>query len=107
MELKIRNTSSRILLERADNGVILYDLGEGDTVISKMLYEVYYRDGVIDFDNMAALLVDIIENLKIPISEPETNRAMEIYVVKIDPEKPAMGEEDFEDDDDDDNDDND
>lgn len=102
MELNIKNTSSRILLERADNGVILYDLGEGDTVISKMLYEVYFRDGVVDFDNMAALLVDIIENLKIPIAEPETNRAMEIYITKIDPDKPALGDEEFEDDDEDD-----
>jgi hypothetical protein len=105
MELTVKNTSSRILLERADNGVILYDLGEGNNVISKMVYEIYYRDGVIDFDNMAALLVDIIENLKIPVVEPETNRAMEFYVVKIDPDKPALGDDEFEDEDDDDDDD--
>ena len=97
MEFTIKNNSSRILLERTDNGVILYDLGEDDTVISKMVYGIYHRNGIIDFESMGAFLSDILENLKFPAEEPETNRAIEFFVVKIDDTKPTLGEENLDD----------
>jgi hypothetical protein len=104
MEVTIKNTSSRILLERADNGVILYDISEDNSVSSKVLYEVYYKDGIIDFYNIG-VLIEIMESLKVPIAEEETNRRMLITITKIDPNKPMIDidglDEDDEDDDDD------
>lgn len=102
MEFTIKNTSSRILLERSDNGIILYDLGDDNDVISKIVYEIYYKDGIIDFDNMTVFIEDLMENLKIPILEPETNRVLQVYIEKIDPDKPSLLDEEGSDDDEDD-----
>jgi len=100
MELTIKNKSSRVLLERSDNGIILYDLGDDNNVISKLVYEIYYKDGVLDFDNMAIFVEDLMENLKIPTTELETNRTIQIYVEKIDPSKPSILDEENEDEED-------
>jgi hypothetical protein len=98
MEVTIKNPSSRLMLERADNGVILYDVGEDNTVSSRVVYEVYFKDGILDFQNMAIMMLEIMESLKIPVAEPETNRTIMISIDKIDPDKPIdMGEEDEED----------
>jgi hypothetical protein len=102
MEVTIKNISSRILLERADNGVILYDISEDNSVSSKVLYEVYYKDGIIDFHNIGVLMVEIMESLKIPVAEEETNRRMLITITKIDPDKPMIDVDGLDDDDDDD-----
>jgi hypothetical protein len=90
MELTIKNKSPRLLLERSDNGIILYDLGDDNIVISKIVYEIYYKDGIIDFENMTGFIVDLMENLKIPIIEVETNRTLQFYIEKIDPDKPSL-----------------
>ena len=102
MEVTIKNSSSRLILERADNGVILYDVGEDNSVSSKVLYELYYKDGILDFQNMAIMFLEIMESLKIPAIEEETNRALAISIVKIDPDKPILGEDGEEDEDEDD-----
>lgn len=99
MELNIKNTSSRVLLEKTDNGVILYDISEDNTVASKMVYEIYFKDGISNFHSIANMISDIMETMRIPISETSTNRKMEIVVVKIDPQKPALGEENDDEDD--------
>ena len=96
MELTINNQSSRILLERVDNGVILYDIGDDNTVISKIVYEIYFKDGIIDFENMGIFLIDILETLKIPLFETETNTILTFGITKIDPSIPD--EEDDSDD---------
>ena len=93
MEVTIKNTSSRILLERADNGVILYDINEDNTVLSKVVYEIYFKDGILDFHNAGVLMMEIMESLKIPTHEEETNRCMVISLAKIDPNKPSLEEE--------------
>jgi len=100
MEFTIKNTSSRLLLERSDNGIILYDLGDDNNVISKIVYEIYYKDGVLDFDNMAIFIEDLMENLKIPTAELETNRTIQFYVEKIDLNKPSLLDEEDDDEDD-------
>jgi hypothetical protein len=92
MELTIKNPSSRVLLEKFDNGVVLYEIGEDNAVISKFVYQTYYKDGMMDFDSVGNLLLDIVEMMKIPMEEPETNRRVVIGVAKIDPEKPVPGE---------------
>lgn len=99
MEVTIKNNSSRILLERADNGVILYDISEDNTVLSKVVYEVYFKDGILDFHNIGILMMEIMESLKIPTSEDETNRRIAISLAKIDPEKPSLGEDEEDEDD--------
>jgi hypothetical protein len=99
MEVTIKNTSSRILLERADNGVILYDINEDNIVSSKVVYEIYFKDGILDFHNAGILMMEIMESLKIPTLEEETNRCMVISLAKIDPDKPSLGEDEDEDDD--------
>jgi len=101
MEVTIKNSSSRLILERADNGVILYDVGEDNSVSSKVVYELYFKDGILDFQNMAMMFLEIMESLKIPAIEEETNRALAISVVKIDPDKPSLDDEDDEDEEDD------
>jgi adenine C2-methylase RlmN of 23S rRNA A2503 and tRNA A37 len=100
MEFTIKSISSRLLLERSDNGIILYDLGDDNVVISKIVYEIYYKDGVIDFDNMTDFIKDLMENLKIPIIESETNRALQVCIEKIDPDKPSLLDEEGSDEDD-------
>jgi hypothetical protein len=104
MEVNIKNPSSRLILEKADNGVILYDVGEDNVVSSKVLYETYFKDGIIDFESIATLMIEVMESLKIPTVEEETNRFLAISVMKIDPEKPALGDDDFEDGEEDDDD---
>jgi hypothetical protein len=101
MEVTIKNSSSRLILERADNGVILYDVGEDNSVSSKVVYELYFKDGILDFQNMAMMFLEIMESLKIPAIEEETNRALAISVVKIDPDKPSLDDEEDEDEEDD------
>lgn len=93
MEVTIKNTSSRILLERADNGVILYDINEDNTVLSKVVYEIYFKDGILDFHTAGVLMMEIMESLKIPTHEEETNSRMVISLAKIDPDKPSLGED--------------
>ena len=92
MEVTIKNASSRILLEKVDNGVILYDIGEDNTVISKIVYEIYFKDGIIDFENMGIFLEEILETLKLPIFEVETNTVLQFGVTKLDPTKPGPEE---------------
>jgi hypothetical protein len=49
---------------------------------------------------MAIMMLEIMESLKIPVAEPETNRTIMISIAKIDPDKPIdMGEEEDEEDD--------
>jgi stress response protein SCP2 len=93
MELKITNPSSRVLLERSDNGLIVYEIGEENIVTSKIVYEMYFKDGILDFESIANFVADTMEILKVPLEEVETNRKMIVAVAKIDPEKPALGEE--------------
>lgn len=102
MELKIKNNTSRIVLEKADNGIILYDVGDDGVVNSKVVYEIYYKDGIIDFENMVIFILETLESLKIPFIEPETNRMLALGINKIDPDKPSLEDEEFDDDDDDD-----
>lgn len=81
MQVLIKDKTQRLLLEKVDNGVILYDVGEDDTVSSKLLYEVYQRDGAVNFDTIIAMLSDIIAHLQVPLGEEETNT--KIVIVKI------------------------
>ena len=97
MEVTIRNVSSRVMLERTDNGVILYDITEKNNVSSKVAYEIYFKDGIIDFHTMANMMLEIMEFLKIPTAEDETNRKLTLSISKIDLDKPSIGEEDGED----------
>lgn len=94
MEVTIKNHSSRILLERADNGVILYDVGEDNTVDSKILYEIYFKDGIIDFQNMGIFILEVMEALKIPTQESESNSILVISIEKLDPSLPDKEEKD-------------
>ena len=100
MELNIKMPSSRILLEKVDNGIVLYEIGEDNVVTSKLVYEMYYKDGIIDFDSMGNFMMEIMEFLKIPTFEKETNRQLGIIVTKIDPSKPIPDE--FQDEEDED-----
>ena len=99
MELNIKNPSSRILVEKVDNGVVLYEIGEDNVVSSRIVYEMYFKDGILDFETIATFMVEIMESLKIPTEEPDTNRKLGIFISKIDPEKPMIGEEEETDED--------
>jgi len=92
MELNIRNKSSRILLEKTDNGIILSDVGEDGLVTSRIVYEMYFKEGLLNFETVSNFLYDIMEHMKIPMSEAETNVKAEIYLEPIDPTKPVYGD---------------
>jgi hypothetical protein len=98
MELNIKNPSSRVLVEKADNGVILYEIGEDNTVSSRLVYEIYFKDGMLDFEALGNLVNDIFETVKVPTEEVETNRRLGVHISKIDPDKPSLGEPEKNDD---------
>lgn len=98
MELITTASPSRVLLEKADNGIIVSNLNESDEVTSKFLYEIYYKDGILNYDNIGAFVYAIMDTLFIPIQEPETNRKFEIYVTKIDESDDNMTKTESDDD---------
>lgn len=101
MELILQNNSTRLILERADNGLIVYDVGEDGVVESKVLYEIYFKDGILDLHHIITMMAELMENLQIPLAEEETNRTIAMGVTKIDPDKPSiLDEEETEDGDD-------
>jgi hypothetical protein len=105
MELRrpiLKNTNSRILLERADNGVILSEISDDGTVTSKIVYEIYYSDGIVDLFCVEEFIYDMLEHLKIPTEEPANNMMISLELSKIDESLPGMEEMDEEDDEEDD-----
>jgi hypothetical protein len=100
MEIRIAN-NSRIMLEKVDNGVILYDISSDGEVSSRVVYEIFFKDGSLNFESIADMFDDVMDDLKLPISEETTNSKIQLIIVPLDPEKPITGEPDEEDDDDD------
>jgi hypothetical protein len=92
----IKFNTERVLLERAENGVILYDLDSEGNVKTKVVYEIHYKDGIIDFSKMAYMFFEIAEFLKYSLEDPEANQKLEMYIEKIDKDKPSYGEKDEE-----------
>jgi hypothetical protein len=93
MEITIKNLASKVLVERTDNGVVFHAVGEDNIVSSSVSYEIYFRDGVVNFESMGIFLIELLQNLGLPLEEVETNRKFVMEIVKIDPEKPVPGEE--------------
>lgn len=87
MDISIKSPSSRIMLERTDNGVIMYSISSENVVNAKQVYEIYNREGTIDFHSMGSALTDIIENLNFPFEDQSSNRQIGIYVEFIDANK--------------------
>ncbi len=101
MELRktvTKSVNSRIILERADNGIILSELGEDGAVNTKMVYETYYKDGSVDFFSVEELLIDLLEYMKIPTEEPFNNTMLTIEIEKIDESLPSDLDEDIDND---------
>ncbi len=96
MELKVQNNSSRILIEKADNGIIIYDIGEDNVVQSTQVYEIYIKDGRINYSVMSDVFFDVMEMMKFPIFEEDSNTRIEMIIERLDPTKPYLGEEGFE-----------
>jgi hypothetical protein len=87
MEVTIRNESSRILIERIDNGAMIYEVDEQNQVVSKVGYELYFKDGLTDFNTMGIMLSEIMELLGISMRDLSSNRQLNLIISKIDPEK--------------------
>jgi hypothetical protein len=100
MEIKISN-NSRIMLEKVDNGVILYDIASDGEVSSRVVYEIFFKDGTLNFESIADMFDDVMDDLKLPISEETTNSKIQLVIVPLDPEKPMTEESEDEDEDDD------
>jgi|688.fasta_scaffold2147876_1 hypothetical protein len=96
MEITIKNLASKALVERTDNGVVFHAVGEDNIVSSSVSYEIYFRDGIVNFESIAVFLLEVIQNLGLPLEELETNRKLEISIKKIDPTKPVPGHEEEE-----------
>ena len=58
-----------------------------------MVYETYHTDGIINFDSVGLLFSDILETLRIPAEEAETNRKIALIVTKIDSNSNSDNEE--------------
>ena len=84
---------TKLVIERADNGVILSDISSDNTVVSRHVTEIYTPAGIINFDSVANFFYQMMEYLKIHVEEEVTNRMIEMVVVKIDPEKPMLDED--------------
>ncbi len=91
MEIKIKNLASKVLVERTDNGVVFHMVGDDNIVSSSVSYEIYDRSGIVNFESMGVFLLEMIQNLGLPLEEVETNRKLEIVISKIDPSKPVPG----------------
>jgi hypothetical protein len=100
MEIKIAN-NSRIMLEKVDNGVILYDISSDGEVSSRVVYEIYFKDGSLNFEAIADMFDDVMEDLRLPVSEETTNSKVQLVIVPLDPDKPVTGITEDDDDDDD------
>lgn len=98
----MKNYAGKVLVERTDNGIIVSDINEENTVTSKMVYQFYYPDGLLNFETMAQFFSDLLETLKFPTEEDETNSKLEIIIESIDPDTDSEEESDSEKDDDDD-----
>lgn len=92
MELNVNSASKRVILERCDNGVIMYETDEENNVSSKILYETYFKDGIVNFDTIGYMINDILECLVIPSEEKETNSKLLVFVTRLNPEEPFEGE---------------
>jgi hypothetical protein len=100
MEIKIAN-NSRIMLEKVDNGVILYDISSDGEVSSRVVYEIYFKDGSLNFEAIADMFDDVMEDLRLPVSEETTNSKVQLVIVPLDPDKPVTGITEDDDDDED------
>ena len=69
MKLKIRNSSNRTILERTDNGILVYDVNSENEVSSKIAYEIYNHDGSINWNKVAIFFMETLELLRIPSSD--------------------------------------
>ena len=89
------------MLEKVDNGVILYDISSDGEVSSRVVYEIFFKDGSLNFEAIADMFDDVMEDLRLPVSEEITNSKVQLVIVPLDPDKPVSGiTEDDEDDDD-------
>ena len=79
----------------------MYDVNSDNEVTSKVAYEIYFKDGIIDFETMGFMILELMECLSIPTAEIETNRKLALIAVKIDPNKPVPGEEENDEENDD------
>ena len=57
--------SDRIVLVKADNGVLLTDNRNGES--GTKVYEIFNEDGSVDFDSLAFMFTDIAEYMNIPM----------------------------------------
>ena len=88
------------MLEKVDNGVILYDISSDGEVSSRVVYEIFFKDGSLNFEAIADMFDDVMEDLRLPVSEETTNSKIQLVIVPLDPDKPVSGiTEDEEDDD--------
>ena len=92
MELNVKSASKRVILERCDNGVMLYETDDEDNVTSKIVYEIYFKDGMINFSTVGFMINDILECLTIPTEEKETNSKLQVYITRLNPDEPFTGE---------------
>jgi hypothetical protein len=95
MEITIKNPASRILLERAENGIILYEISEDNVVLTRLVYETHYHNGLLNFENIAQFMMESLELLKVPAYEMETDTKLAIIAEKIsESEKGEQGDDD-------------
>lgn len=87
MELTIANNASRLILERSDNGAVLYETNEENFVTSKTVYELYRRDGILNFSSIIDMFSDILELIKIPSEDKNANSRLTISISPIDEKK--------------------
>ena len=92
--------NNRIVLAKADNGIILTDITKADN--SVLVYEVVNEDGSMNYDAFAKMIYDISVYMNIPLVCEVSGLTFVPIVTEIENVKfEDSGDIDFEDDEDD------
>ena len=96
MEINIKIAGSKLLIEKVDNGILVYEIDENDSVTSKLVYSIYYEDGILDLEAIGEFLMEMLNLLRIPNKDLELNAQLGMFISKLDASKPFLGEEDID-----------
>jgi len=92
--------NNKIVLAKADNGIILTDVAKGDN--SVLVYEVVNEDGSMNYDAFAKMIYDISVYMNIPLVCEVSGLAFVPVVTEIENVKFGEEGEYFDDDEEDD-----
>lgn len=73
--------SDKIILVKADNGVILTDTNKTDNAVK--VYQIFNEDGSVNFESFTNMIQDIAEFMNIPFEDPISGLGLVNYTMPI------------------------